>query len=145
MPAQEEQDQELLELIQKTCGNDGYSYDDDVAIPTSFDLDDEKWQENFFQDLGPSRSKQPCSGEDQEEDEEDNDVEFADCPQSSAQGRTTSIKTYSDALIAIEDLSLFLRGKGHATEANEVFKPSYESLLQATLQFKTNNSECLNQ
>ena len=99
MPAQEVQHPELLDMIQKTCGTDGY--DEDADIQTSFYLDDENWQEKFFQELGP-RSKEHC-GEDQE-DQEGSDVEFAD-PQSSETEHTSSIKTYSDALIAIEDLS----------------------------------------
>lgn len=115
MPVQEAQDPELLDLVQKTCGKDGCSYDEDIDIPTSFDLDDENWQEKFFQELGP-RSKQHC-GEDQE-DQEESDVEVAD-PQSSETQCTSSIKTYSDA---IEDLSTFLQNKGHTTEANEVMK-----------------------
>ena len=118
MPAQEMQDPELLDLIQKTCGEDGCSYNKDVDIPTCFDLDDVNWQERFFQELGP-RSKQHC-GED-EKDQDESDVEVAD-PQSSETEHTSSIKTYIYALIAIEDLNLFLQNKGHATEANEVMK-----------------------
>ena len=57
MPVQEVQHPELLDLIQKMYGTDGCSYDGDANIPTSFDLDDENWQEKFFQELGP-RSKE---------------------------------------------------------------------------------------
>ena len=115
MPAQEMQDPQLLDLIQKMCGEDGCSYYKDVDIPTRFDIDDVNRDERFFQELGP-RSKQHCG--DDEEDQEENDVEVTD-PQSSDTERTSSIKTYSDALIVIEDL---LQNKGHTTEANEGIK-----------------------
>ena len=118
MLAPEVQHRVVLDLIQKICETDGCSYDEDADIQTSFDLDDENWQEKFFQELGP-RSKEHC-GEDQE-DQEESDVEVAD-PQSSETEHTSSIKTYSYALIAIEDLSTFLQNKGHKTEANEVMK-----------------------
>ena len=51
MPAQEVQHPELLDLIQKMCGTNGCSYDEDADIPIYFDLDHENWQEKFFQEL----------------------------------------------------------------------------------------------
>ena len=123
-----------------TCRTDICSYDEDADIPTSFDLDDENWQEKFFQELGP-RSKEHC-GEDQE------DQEVAD-PQSSETEHTSSIKTYSDALIAMEDLSTFLQNKGHKTEANEVMKFSSQvtSLYYSELSSSSRQTtlfECFN-
>lgn len=89
-------------------------YNDDVDIPTSFDLDDEHWQDKFPEEIG-SRGEKHCK-----ENHEDSNDEAE--PQPREAERTSSIKTYSDALVAIKDLGTFLQKKGHTTEANEVMK-----------------------
>ena len=105
---------QLPNLIQKTCGGNECLYNDDVDIPMSFDLDDEHWQDKFLKEIG-FRGEKHCK-----EDQEDSDDEAE--PQPSEAERTRSIKTSSNALVAIKDLSTFLQIKGHTTEANEVIK-----------------------
>ena len=123
MQAVEPRDPELTDLVQHICGDNECYYDDNIDVPTCFDLDDDNWQEKFFQELGPSTAKKPCGGQDQE-DQDESDVEAVDCTQSltGATEQTSSINTYRDALNAIEDLTLFFQNKRHFTEANEMME-----------------------
>ena len=69
-------------------------------------------------------------GERDLEKKDESDVEVVD-DQSVAPLYTSSINTYRKDLSTIEDLSLFLQSKRHATEANEVigFKAKLQALI----------------
>ena len=49
----------LLDLVRKACRGGECLYNDDIDFPTSFDLDDVRWQERVFQEIG-SRGKKHC-------------------------------------------------------------------------------------
>ncbi len=92
--AQEGNDPELLNLIQETCGGNDFSFEDSGPdkVPTCFDLEDETWQERFFEELVPNGSKWHCAGD---EEQNDSDVDGDDDQLIEPQN---SIKTYSEAL-----------------------------------------------
>ena len=109
-------DPELLELMKQTngdnhCSQDSYISDD---LATCLEMDNDNWEEDFFAELGPS-SKQTHT--DSNDEESDDDVQGDDPP-------PLKIKSYTEALIALEDVSLFLQNRGHMSEATKIMECS---------------------
>ena len=114
--SQAEVDPELLHLMQQTSGNDHCSHDCYVEddIPTCFEMEDENW-EDIFAELEPP-SKQTRNGDDDDDDEGSGDENIQEDPSPPQ----LKIKSYTEALTALEDISSFLQSEGHVSEANKI-------------------------
>ena len=111
-------DPELLDLMKQTngdnhCPQDSYISDD---LATCLEMDNDNWEEDFFAELGPS-SKQTRT--DSNDEESDDDFQEDDPPPP-----PLKIKSYTEALIALEDISLFLQSRGHMSEATKIMEYS---------------------
>ena len=97
--------QELSRLIEKT-GDDGCSSSEFVSgdddLPVCVEMDDDNWPVFFTNDV------------DEEEEEEDSDNDDGSDPE---QVVSLHIKSYKDAIVALEDVILFLQQKGNLEEA----------------------------
>ena len=119
--SQAEVDPELLDLMQQTSGNDHCSQDCyvDNDVPTCFEMEDENWEEECFAELEPpSKTSHADDAVDDDEGSEDEDIQEDPSPPS------LKIKSYTQALSALEDISLFLQSKGHVSEANKIMNCS---------------------
>ncbi len=111
-------DSELVGLIRQVDGNDQCSADcyvsADDELLTCSDMDHDSWEEEFFAELGSSR---PCIDgalETMEDEDEDDDyTEDIGTPE-------LKIKAFSEALVALENVSTFLESKGYTSEATNV-------------------------
>ena len=123
LDVEEEADEtEMQDLIHKTCGSMNSSFEDGVnGVPTCFDVNDEKWQEKFFEELDPTKSpKHPHNADDDSEDDSGDKIET----ENKTYLPPCVINTYKEAVSCIEDVRAFLQSKGHATEANQMMEIS---------------------
>ena len=112
-----------------------FSFEDDGSlneIPICFNWEDEKWQEKFVKELGPSRSKQHSCGEwDQEENQDESDVEV--CWWSIS--RTTAYVLNQDIQQGFEyywrsESLPSEQGACNQSQLNDrIYKPNYKPLL----------------
>ena len=127
-PFQELDDDEnteaLQDLIDKlptsnlTCSAQEYTNDED--LPICQEMDDDEWENNFMNEL---------RHEDMEEehaDSENDDQDSFDLPSSNS---TSSIKTYKDAITALEDIQCFLQDKGHINTSMQHIGPAVDALV----------------
>ena len=107
----EEVDSDLLDLMARVqddhCSLDTYLCEDD--LPTCFDMDNPYWEDDFFADL----EETPEQGTNDDSDVEDGDIdELSPLP--------LKIRSYREALGALEDVRAFFESKGHTSEATQV-------------------------
>ena len=86
------------------CSQDSYISDD---LVTYLEMDNDNWEEDFFAELRLS-SKQTHA--DSNDEESDDDAQEDDPPPP-----PLKIKSYTEALIVLKDVSLFLQSRGHVT------------------------------
>lgn len=100
---------ELNRLIEKT-GDGGCMLDKfltgDSYLPVCMEADDDNKQTTFFEELAGTHTSQP-----EEEDEEIEDEN---------EDEASKIKSYKEAINALEDVSQFLEYKGHGQETLRV-------------------------
>ena len=101
---------ELGRLIEKTgdgdCSVDKFvGGDDDLAV--CVEMDGDNWQSAFLDEL--------INDPGQDEDEEDSDCEMED--DSAGQDVVSRIKSYKEAIMALEDVAQFLQHKENTEEA----------------------------
>ena len=102
---------ELGRLIEKTA-DDGCSTvefvagDDDLLV--CVEMDDDNWQSVFLDEL--------TNDPGQKEDEEDSDCEIDDDSANQMSEVLLKIKSYKEAMVALEDVVLFLHHKGDTEE-----------------------------
>ena len=126
--------QSLIEQVNPT--QEHYSVDEfinaDNEIPVCNDIFGKTWETEFFARINDDGSEQPVSNDDNDDniDEDDTgDIEIV-----------SKVKTYPEAVQALEDVAFFLERKGHPDMAIETSKLSNEvvclhcSVLQSTKQ-----------
>ena len=103
---------ELESLIEKT-GDGGCTVDEflngDSDLPVCVEMDDDNWNITFIEELG--NDQEDCGDVDRDSDDEDSADQEEPIPK---------LKTYKEAITALEDVSQFLEYKGHGDEALSV-------------------------
>ena len=99
---------ELEQLIEKT-GTGGCTIDEfltgDSDLPVCAEMDDDNWDTAFLAEIG------------NEQQMEDNDSDAEDDATVDQEPPLPRLKTYKEAITALEDVSYFLEYKGHGDEA----------------------------
>ena len=121
---------ELEGLIEKT-GDGGCSLDEfltgDSDLPVCVEMDNDNWDETFFDQLGQNQDEVASRESDEEDDSDD-------------QEELPKLKSYKEAVLALEDVSKFLVFKGHGEEAiyigqtiDRIVNIKHQSRRQTTL------------
>ncbi len=113
----------IHDVVPNCCSSDEYINGED-SLPVCNDLDSLTWEEDFMHQLGQVGGEEEC-----DEDEEDD----------SEQLPISNVKTYKDAILALEDIKTFLESRGHLMESTKIgiSVDSLASLQLAAMKQKT--------
>ena len=99
---------ELEDLIEKT-GDGSCTVDEfltgDSDLPVCVEMDDDNWDTRFLEELGNDHNCEEVSSRDS--DDEDDTADQEEPPK---------LKSYKEAVVALEEVSRFLEFKGHGDE-----------------------------
>ena len=118
----------ISDVVPISCSPAEYVNGED-DIPVCNDLDSLTWEEDFIKQHG-----QEDGGEENDEDVEDDSVQVP----------ALKVKTYKEAILALEDVQTFLKSRGHLHDLAKIGigVDSLASLHLASMTQKTLNNFC---